>query len=353
VTQRNVEFINDLKDYDISAYTAITERYIDYASHNKAVLAVYQIGSTNNPGISDIDLVVVVENVFDPESLDSLKISRFENSEPARDLFIHDIYLYDRESFKTFRYTVHAQDLHLLWGTPLEVEDIHEEDMEALSLQNIFDFISSRLIQFYQFLSGGKLSLRGTIVRVSSIKHSYDLLKRVGIVDHEMEAFIRAIYEMRENAYTIHSQELLSIFLDSFKQFSRLVWLAGTCFREHFLPCYETVGLGNSMKLNPHFLMRFVGKITELNPPTRTDPTILYPDVVYYHYRAIAQWENAISLWARNILSGNRDEYYDLDVLYVQTLKKRIEAMALHYEFLSANRITYAMRGYPGFAVDT
>ncbi len=351
MARKNIEFIQDVKNLSIDAYDTTIKRYVEYASKNRAVIAVYQIGSTNDPGISDIDLVVVVDTVIDPEAMDRLRILRFDDSELVRYLFIHDIYLYDRESFRYFLHTVHARELQLLWGEPLEVTDIEHDEVTPLALQNIFDFISSRLIQFYQVLAAEKVSARGMLVRISSIKHSYELLQRADHTDRETEAFIETVYGMRRNVDALDVKDLLSLFMDSFHQFSRVVRLAGTCLRERYLQCYEAVDPGNSLKLNSQFLMRFADMPTELNPPSRTDPTILYPDVIYYHYREMARWDGVVSVWARHLLSGNCKDYYELDSVYSRTLKKRIDAMSRHYQFLRSNKISYAMKGYPGFAI--
>lgn len=350
MTKKNIEFIKDIRELDIGTYETTINRYVDYVSHNRAVLSVYQIGSTNDPGISDIDLVVVVDPVIDPEALDSLRVLRFDDSEVVRYLFLHDVYLYDRESFKYFNYNVHGE-LRFLWGVQLDVEGVENDEVAVLGIQNIFDFVSSRLVQFYQFLASGKLSVRGALVRISSIKHSYDLLKRAGFLDPGIEAFVQTISEMRKSAHAVDLNDLFSLYMDSFDQFSRVVCLAAECFREQYLPCHEAVDLGNSLKLNSQFLMRFVDKSKGLNPASRIDPTILYPDVSYYHYREMARWDGIVSRWARHLLSGNCNEYYELDHTYSRILRRRVDSMSRHYEFLASNRISYGMKGYPGFAV--
>ena len=64
-----IEIVKDIKLIDPKAYDDAIESYISLVKKNRSVAAIYKMGSVQHPGISDIDLVVVVNNDFDPFSI--------------------------------------------------------------------------------------------------------------------------------------------------------------------------------------------------------------------------------------------------------------------------------------------
>lgn len=330
-------------------YQEIVDRYLGYVSGFPFVKAVYQMGSVGAPGISDLDLVVVVENCYDPLRMNQLSVLQSQTDPLVKYLFIHDVYLYDRQSFGNFHYTLYCDNLVLLHGAPQPVAQPDEAERKALSLQIIFDFVSSRLAQFQKLLAHPQLSARGAVVRLSSIRHSYRMLNDLGIEDLQIQRFIDRLMSMRKEPEIINEEELAALFMESFHHFSRVVYLAATYYSENCLNFYSAVDPSNSLKLNPEFTLRFVNEGPDVFRPQLNGKTIEYPNTVFYHYLAFTECSNFLADRAKCHLSYSGDESYDLSLTYMNTLRKRLDSISNHLIFLNNNRAHYAMSGHPGF----
>ncbi len=352
MVSNNIRVINDIQKLSIDDYQCLVRQYIDYVKEKPFVKSIYQIGSVNDPGISDVDLVVVVDNCCNPHAINQLSINQSQGNNALKYIIFHDIYLYDRESFKNFHYSLYCDNLELLYGEPQPVNKIEASQIDIISLQIIFDFISSRLVQFQQFLASGQLSLRGILVRVSSIKHSYMLLNNLGIEDEEIRKFVERAMDIRKKYTSVNEQTIIKLFLESFYYFSRIVSLAANYFSEKFLNFHSVLEASNSLKINPQFILRFVNQAPDVYRSVKNESTIYYPEEVFYHYLAYTEYSNVISQKARYYLSYCGDESYDLDQAYKDVLKERLSAISSHLKFLKENRAYYAMRGFPGFVVN-
>ena len=352
MTKKAVTVINDIQKIPHEIYQEIINQYIAYVDRIPFVKSVYQIGSLNNPGISDLDLVVVVDNFYNPLGMNQLSVGNSLSGDLLKYIFAHDIYLYDCESFKQFKYTIHCNNLLLLHGKPQTVAEISKSEQEVLSIQIIFDFISSRLAQFHSFLAGGRLSLRGILLRVSSIKHSNILLKNFGIEDKEIENYVNKVMEVRENPNSYSEKAIFDLFLRSFYHFSRVLHLAATYFTENYLHFYSEIDASNMMKINKHFMIKFVEDTPEIYKNINNSSIIYYPKEVFYHYLAYTEYHNLIGRKARYHLSYSGNESYELNQKYRNTLEKRLDSISNHLIFLKNNKAYFAMGGNPGFVID-
>ena len=352
MSSHKISVVNDIRQIQQETYQEIINDYVTCASKTPNFLSVYQIGSLNNPGISDLDLVVVVENCLDPLEMNRLSVRNSLSSDLARYIFAHDIYLYDQESFKKIKYTIHCNDLFLLHGKPQTIVEMSKAEEKVLSVQIIFDFISTRLAQFHSFLAIGRLSLRGILLRVSSIKHSNDLLENLGIYDKEIRKFVEKVLEVRKTPGSYSEQLVINMFIESFYYFSRVLHLAAIYFAENYLCFYSEIDSSNSMKINKQFFLKFVENAPEVYKNIINSPIIYYPKEVFYHYLAYTEYNNLIGKKARYHLSYSGDESYEPNKTYENTLKKRLDSISNHLIFLKKNRAYFAMRGNPGFVVD-
>jgi predicted SAM-dependent methyltransferase len=352
VAIKNISIVKDIEVLTLEHYKNVISQYVDHLKRFPFVKALYQIGSVNDPGISDIDLIVVVDDCIDMLGINQLSVYNNNNSFLINYLFIHDIYLYNTASFKNLPYSIYFDELKLLYGEPQSIEIPTQEETNALALQIVFDFVSSRLTQFQRLLAAGRLGVRGTLVRLASIKYSYMLLNKLGIQDDEIQHFVARILDMRKDYRKINERELTSTFFESFYYFSRIVLLAAAYFSDHYLNFWGAVDFSNSLRLDRDFSLKFRPETPNLYRQITIEPIIYYPPPVFYHYLAYTETSNLLAEKARLYLSSSGGERYDLERDYKMTLQKRLESISDHFAFLKRNHASYAMAGHPGFSVD-
>ena len=344
--------INDLQEIEEDDYSRVINDYIDTVSSNPSVSAIYKMGNISDPGISDLDLIVVAKECRNSINIHKLSINNSGKSDLYNKIFLHDIYLCDTSVISKIRYTSLCDNLNLLFGDDQHIIDVDEKELGPLSLQIIFDFVSSRLMQFKQYLSAGSIGIRGTLVRVSSIRHSYNLLKNLGVNDKEIESFISQVTEMRKNSRDVKHDDIIDLFLRSFKMFERIVQLAADCFFDKYLNFFTAVDPSNSLKLNNIFNLNFSTIPLGDGANSNGSVSILYPEATFYHYMEYTNGNHPIANITSKYLSFTGGERYDLSKEYKTTLEKRLCLISKQLTFLKKNRVNFAMCGYPGFIIN-
>ena len=347
----NVQFVRDIINIDHDFYNAVVARYITQISNLAFVKSVYQIGSVKDPGISDVDLIVVVDEHCDPLEVNMLSVFNNGFHRQAKAVFLHDIHLHNQRTFKQFLYSNYCDNMRLLYGVdqPLSIPDAWELDI--LSVQIIFDFVASRLAQFQQFLASGRISMRGILVRVSSIKHSYSLLTRIGIADSAIQKFIWKVEALRRAPERVSDKDVLETFLSSFYYFARIVHLTSRYFFERYLNFHSDIDASNNLKLNNQFIVRFINDAPGQYRDVKNEPVIYYPQEVFFHYLAYIKSHSLFAEKAKYHLCFSGDENYDIDASYTQILHKRLRSISDHLSFLNFNMANFSMRGNPGFLI--
>jgi hypothetical protein len=344
-----LQFVRDIMDLDYDFYNGVVRRYIEQISKLAFVKSVYQIGSVRDPGISDVDLIVVVDEHCDPPKANLLSVFNNGFHKQSANIFLHDIHLHNQQTFEKIMYSNYCDNMRLLYGVDQHLITPEEPEKDILSLQIIFDFVASRLAQFQQFLASGQISVRGMLVRVSSIKHSYSLLTRIGIEDTEIKDFISKIETFRREHKRVSDRDLYEAFISSFYHFTRIVQLASRFFIEKYLNFYTTIDKSNSLKLNPQFTVKFIEDACSQYKDIKIEPTIYYPQEVFFHYLAYIDSAGWFAEKAKLQLGFSGDEVYDIDESYTRVLDKRLKSISDHLSFLIFNMANFSMRGNPGF----
>lgn len=154
----------------VSSYDLVIERMVEKLNQQSSVLSIFQIGNTNNPGISDIDMLVVFE--------DRAKC----NMNPLEDLsktgcylFSHSLYGISKKDFsQAHRYTF-FHNYKLLWGEELSSGecDLSEDEIQVLKTQTALEYLIKMFISSTIELTYGIVKVRGLLMHVKAL--SYDL----------------------------------------------------------------------------------------------------------------------------------------------------------------------------------
>lgn len=331
-------------------YDDVIQSYLSKIRDNPHIRAVYQIGSIGNPGISDVDLVVVVDGAHAPYSLNALSVFRGEAPDSlVRYIFPHDVYLFDSASFEDIHYSIYADDLTLLYGEPQPLSVCTADERRWLSLQILLDFTALRLGQFKQLWSGGTIDARGVLLRTASIRHSCRMLRDLGVPVPSVEDYSRRVAGARDRYADLEPHEILGLFEESFVQFSEVARKAAACFAERALSYYSDVDVSSALRVNPGQLLRFTDRVIQENSAGSDPSTIHYPKAALFHYLAFTRVECSVGYAAARQLAHAGDEVYEMHPGYEVVLRRRLEAISMHHQFLSQNSLAFAMKGVPGF----
>jgi hypothetical protein len=135
-----------------------------------SAVSIFQIGSVSNPGISDIDMLVVFEDgtKCNLNPLDGL-------SRTERYLFSHSLYGISKRSFSESQRYTFFHNHNLLWGEKLPIvdSDLSEEEVKTLKTQTALEYLIQMFVSSTVELTYGIVKVRGFLMHVKAL--SYDL----------------------------------------------------------------------------------------------------------------------------------------------------------------------------------
>ena len=156
-----------------ATYEQAIEKVVRRLASRSDVRAVYQLGSTTSPGISDIDLLVV-SNDKPTERTDPL----VDLDEDQRYLFTHDLFGIPARDFQQFRRFTMYHNYRFLWGAELDTESLvlDVDEQRVLKEQIAFEFLLSNYIARTIDLSYGVASIRGLLLSGHALRYDLDFL---------------------------------------------------------------------------------------------------------------------------------------------------------------------------------
>jgi hypothetical protein len=144
-------------------YEAGGQEIEDRLQRLPGIVAVYRIGSTSAPGISDIDRIAVVErDASVPLVWDSL-------SDQTRYLAMHGPFLVDLTTFQRHRWFAHVGPLELAYGSPVALEDPPAPELSNMLIAAESIVIS--LLSAIKQTSTGVFKVRPSLCQLNNLRH--------------------------------------------------------------------------------------------------------------------------------------------------------------------------------------
>lgn len=239
-----MKIINPPEYIEKSVYQNAINKYLTQLEKIKdEVIAIYQMGSIGAPGLSDIDLIVVVKDDFKPENSFNLSTKAIDDR-----LYLHDPIIIPKSICNYFPYIFYATNLNILYGVDCisKYSSQSKLEIESLSLCYLIDIINMRLLQFSITKSMGVFDQRIWATRIWSVTHSYKIMKSLGLeLPSDAEIMLDEILSFRKNwneKHTYDQKLLLKTYKTSLSLFTKIM--------EQALSKYESM---NGKELNLYF----------------------------------------------------------------------------------------------------
>ncbi len=155
-----------------SEYEHAIDTYLERVTNIQGVSSVYTMGSIGAPGLSDIDIIIVVKDDFSPNLSANLSTLDIDSR-----LFIHGPVIIPQSMTGDFQYIIYATGLKKLHGSDIlpNFSDLDNSTAKILRLCYLIDFLESRQIQYTHALSVKEVDQRAWMARLWSLTHSEKL----------------------------------------------------------------------------------------------------------------------------------------------------------------------------------
>jgi hypothetical protein len=201
---------NDIMKIDINKYHDYINRLVKKIFDYPQVSAVYQLGGLTQPGISDIDLIVVTKN--DTNKYKKIDLSRDSlcETEEEKYMLMHPPFVIPENSINNLESFFYCSDLRLKAGKNYIIESENKDLIMTSEIYKLVSFLAHTYPRFYHKRS---LSIRSFLTFSYSLKHTYRILQHFSddFSSKEIEKFIKNITSFRKNIIENHNPEKIDI----------------------------------------------------------------------------------------------------------------------------------------------
>jgi len=139
-----MKIINEPEVISLTKYYDQIEKFKNRVSLIDGVLSIYLMGSINAPGLSDVDLIVVVDDDFKSSLSGELSVDGLDSR-----IFLHGPIVMPVSLSKRLQEIVYASNLNCIYGDDClqRWEGVDNETKKYLSVCYLIDFLESRILQ--------------------------------------------------------------------------------------------------------------------------------------------------------------------------------------------------------------
>jgi hypothetical protein len=348
VTVDRWSFVVDAFPYSAQAYDDARAIYIEKLVDDLSPLAVYEYGRVGVVGISDIDLLVIL----DPEQ--SIRRAREPQLDAVGRYLIDKPILLSPDAFRNLRKLIYIDPLENRYGQASPPVDIPEGHTRILSAALFVDFSHILLHRFNKMHFVRRLSLRNTLLRLNSLHHSARLAELCGAnVGEEVVSLLAQIRDLRSHWFSRPRYDIVACLLHQavpalihlFDAVSQVANDQGWCGFEE--PWNEPPML----QIAPTSFSVFSSAFVDFDDPENrvgvrgpsfsiggsnynfTGSVAALPPFAYLHLEACANGSGVISRLIRRKLGAPRGGDR-VSELYQSVILERMAIGAKHWEFL-------------------
>lgn len=199
---------NDVKKIQLNKYVEFTDYLAEHLFNFPQVISVYQMGGWTQPGISDIDLIVVVKELDKSEykELNVLNKILARNSDDEY-MLMHAPFVITEQAFKNLDLFFYCSDLKRLKGKEIAINKNPSDLQEIAELYKLVSVLAHTYPRFYSFEN--KKSLRSFLTFGYSLKHTYRIIREfdISFQNNEIEDYIQRVTDLRKNVIELDSVE--------------------------------------------------------------------------------------------------------------------------------------------------
>ena len=214
-----MKIINPPKPIAKEAYDVALSQYVERAKQASNVRAILTMGSVGAPGLSDLDVIVVVDDEFQPEYAYHLATDNIN-----KDIFIHGPIVIPISMVNDLQYIIYASNVTSIYGETLTInfDTLPAQDLRLLRLAYLIDFTEGRLAQYQQVVDTGIVEQRPWMTRLWSITHSEHLCSQANItLSPQAQQVLGDIRSLR-SSWIEESVVDDTIFEKAFRQFGNI-----------------------------------------------------------------------------------------------------------------------------------
>lgn len=343
-----MKIFNQPEFIELSTYHNELEKYVNRTASTPGIISILTMGSIKAPGLSDLDIICVVNDNFKRRYAHNFSISATDHR-----IMLHGPVIIPARLFNKLPFIIYATNLKNIYGSDLiqTIKRIPEREFKCLALAYLLDFTESRFTQYAKSKMENSVDKRSWLTRCWSYVHSKTLCDLAEVpVSNDLLQFIQDMSTVRKN-WTNGTKCSDSDFLDLFhhsKKIGQQIFNSSCrkLTKQQDIPLngseYRTYRVGNK-------------KIICSARYSKLDVSIQPVKIGQFSWDYIttkAPLEYGIHLENYGFSRSNCNKTESTGQLYSTVLKKRKQLSLEHASFLSTNNLQCSMSAYLGLPLN-
>lgn len=166
------------------------------------IKTIYTSGRISNPGISDIDFLIVVKNNTAP----NLKLAWFTKKE--QDIVCHPFYIIDENIMENIKWIYPDFNLTLIQGDYININRTKKSEINAIRIFLMLDVILRHFPRNYlEMLIPKWIDTRDALLRLNALNHSISSFRLIGLKGEKWTYYEKEIKKLRNMWFSIGKKE--------------------------------------------------------------------------------------------------------------------------------------------------
>ena len=356
--------LGNLNPVPLSSYKEIIGNYVDKVGNLEQVSSIIQMGSFTAPGISDIDLIVVIKEGMPFPGWNEISLKNISKNHKDAEVIAHDIFVIPESVAKNAEAYFYIDQQIILKGERLGgylSKDIAEKCKEFLAVE----YAVFSLESIANLLLSTAVELRSIVLLISTMRHSARIAFDLRLINTEdKNTIIKSVEELRNKA--ISKEYFLHDFSHLFERFINLLNdtilavskslnrdIDEESLRKKWITSAKTGMVGIQQEVN--FTEAFLNIIDKQKNsfPSKHTKIFAVPIKSQMHIGAYLDGNDEPALYFKNSFK-DFPVFHDKDELNTKARKVRGHAVKQHWDFitrtgyLQSSGKAYFGLSYPG-----
>lgn len=203
---KGTRFYNFPTKLKVEEYDQTLKKVIKIFSKLKGLNSIYLWGSINNPGISDMDILLVTEDNI--KKIPFRFRSVFFLEKKIRKFVYHPFVLCKASEFSNLKYIYPRTKFKKVYGKEIRTRNIDKTKIDYVKAALLSDLIVRHYPRdFVRTLFSKEVDVRASLLRLGSLKYTLKTLKEFNINLSSGKIFSEQINKLRENWFFLGKKE--------------------------------------------------------------------------------------------------------------------------------------------------
>ena len=183
------KIVGEIRKIPIQSYKDIIDHYVDKVSILPAVKAIIQMGSFTTPGLSDIDLIVVLKEGYAAPSWGEISLKKHSEHFEHKEVIAHDIFVINEFIADNAEAYYYIDNQNVLYGCKIggviseeiafDLRQIISLEYSVFSIENIFKLLLKE-----------EIDIRTILLLISTSRHTAFTANSLGIISSDEKSQI-------------------------------------------------------------------------------------------------------------------------------------------------------------------